>query len=196
MKLSVSVVLLLAVMLSACAAPFAASPTQTPAPTVAPTAVSTATTSAASAVASSSDHSCGPGACVRRAIVQNDGTRLIFLFDLDGAGHSIDQENPPQFMGNLVIGSYYLKADGSEDFLVGGKLAPEKYFCYGGNDLPWTGGQFGAVCGFSIPLDEMQTYKPQVGDQVRVELPYYSNFKQTVTVEQAEPDTPEASPTP
>ncbi len=188
MKFRLGLVLLLVMILSACAsAPAAPPPTQTPAPT--------ATSSAAPVAASASGKGCGQGACVRQAFVQNDGERLIFMFDLVGPGNTMNQDNPPQFLGNLVVGSYYLKADGSEDFLVGGELAPGKYYCYDGTDLPWTVGDYGAVCGFSVPLADMQTYKPQVGEKVRVNLPFYSNFDQTVTVMQGQAEAQSPAPT-
>ncbi len=195
MKFKLSIVFLLAAMaLSACAI---APALPTPAPTAAPTATAAATTtSAPAAAANSKEYKCGPGACVRQVIVQNDGTRLIFFFDLVDRGGKLNESNPPQFVGNLIFGSYYIKSDGNEDFLMGGELSTDKYFCYSGSDLPWTGGNFGAVCGFGIPLNDMQTYKPQVGEKVRVTLPFYSNFNQTVTVVQGEPEVPNDTPTP
>ncbi len=184
MKYGLSLLLLLAVVLSACTAlPGALAPTQTSAPTTIPG----SDNAAVSSDGSNQDKSCGPGACVRQVFVQNDGEQFSVLFDIVGKGGKMDPENPPQFIGDLVFGSYYIKADGTEDFLVGGRFTMEQYFCYSGNDIPWNAGSFGAVCGFSVPLADMQTYQPQVGDQVRVTLPFYSNFSQTVTVDQGEP---------
>lgn len=179
--------LFLTAFLSACtAAQNPLSPAPAALPTETPLSLPTETPLPLPPATATNGSSCGRGACVRQAFIQNDGENLSFFFDLTSPGGSIDRQNPPQFLGNLLVGSYYLKADGSEEFLVGAELAPDRYSCYAGDDLPWMNGEFGAVCAFNILLEEMETYKPQVGDQVRLDLPGYSNFSQVVTVQSGE----------
>lgn len=136
---------------------------------------------AAGDIQSNSNGNCQFDACIRDSRVVNDGESLMVFFDMVNSDGKVDVNQVTFMSGDQVFNGFLLQTDGTEKVVFQAQLTNENYFCYDGQDIPWHPGETAVVCGFSIPLGQLQT-QVNVGDQLRIEAPNFLGYHQDIAV--------------
>jgi hypothetical protein len=124
---------------------------------------------------------CRGNVCIQQAFLSltQDGDRIRVDFDLTDPQGEVSVGAEPSLEDAITVGLFLAKDD---TYLWGARIASDYYMCYAGNDIAWSDGKLAALCGFTVPLNQLQI-RPELGDGIRVEALEF-DFEQTVVLDQ------------
>jgi hypothetical protein len=120
---------------------------------------------------------CYYGACIKSIYSSVKDGYFAVLFDVTPIEGIADPNTAPQFTTPLTIRVESMEGEA----YINQVFTQEDYYCYVGKDVPWSPGQYTALCGIGIEMVAGEDF-PAADEHILVTMPEYDDYQVEVIV--------------